>query len=754
MLRKRVAAKPIFTNKEDGNFREALLLYELKQYKKLLKLVEQILKKNLGHAELFALKGLILHHQGDKEDAAAYIAKGIAKGPDNPIVCHMTAIYKRAVEDFAGSALYYKRALDNGATNNTIFRDLLIMELQVRDYKGLAVSRQAYLEDQPGYRANWTGAAVAYHLGRNYLQAELTLLRFEELVEGKLNNGDMFEHSECLLYKNVIISDSGDTARALSHLEQIEPHVFDKTALLELRAKYLLQLERSAEALVVCRRLLARNPDNIDYYRLLEESLGTATAAPEVRLRLYARLARFYPRLDPPVFVPLTFLDGSSAEFAARAKAYLVGQLARGVPSAFVNVKPLLRDASKRQVVEAIAAEYHAQVDASEHPLRWVWSTHFLLCLLLRAGEYARALELVDAAIAHTPTLVELHMLRARVLKHSGDRAAAAEGMDKGRLLDLQDRFINSKTAKYYLRSNNILRALEVALLFTKNDKAPHGLRDLHMMQVTWFVTELGAAYQRMAAAGGADDANHQNTNLALAAKRFQAVVNTYHEFLTDQVDFHSYCMRRGTPRAYLDMIQWADRLYTTPVFLRVVRGLGAVCLAVADRPAASGDSAKPKRGKKPKANGKKHQEELAEYGTLATDADPMGSEAFGALVALPLDVLAQVWKPCVDEYGLLALPCPRLCVVHRVGYEMHLRERKYLLALQELAAVKVHSGGEYPGLALMVGALKQQVADDTTVPLAIGLVMEKSVEKHFPGLQAQPLEADWLAEEMAALAV
>lgn len=36
---------PILANKEDSNFNEALKLYESKQYKKALKLVEQTLKK-------------------------------------------------------------------------------------------------------------------------------------------------------------------------------------------------------------------------------------------------------------------------------------------------------------------------------------------------------------------------------------------------------------------------------------------------------------------------------------------------------------------------------------------------------------------------------------------------------------------------------------------------------------------------------------------------------------------------------------
>ena len=46
--------------------------------------------------------------------------------------------------------------------------------------------------------------------------------------------------------------------------------------------------------------------------------------------------------------------------------------------------------------------------------------------------------------------------------------AEAAEVMNQARILDLQDRFINSKSTKYYIRADQLTRANEVVALFSK----------------------------------------------------------------------------------------------------------------------------------------------------------------------------------------------------------------------------------------------------------------------------------------------
>lgn len=79
-----------------------------------------------------------------------------------------------------------------------------------------------------------------------------------------------------------------------------------------------------------------------------------------------------------------------------------------------------------------------------------------------------RALSLIDIALAHTPTLPELHTCKARIYKRVGDLYGAVHSVEEARLLDGQDRFLNTKSAKYLLRAGLIAEAEKVLGLFTK----------------------------------------------------------------------------------------------------------------------------------------------------------------------------------------------------------------------------------------------------------------------------------------------
>jgi hypothetical protein len=165
-------------------------------------------------------------------------------------------------------------------------------------------------------------------------------------------------------------------------------------------------------------------------------------------------------------------------EFRELAEPYLFSGLSKGIPSLFVDLKDLYRDQGKRQVIEELvegynksyALESNASLSSSpsEPPTTYLWSLYFLSQHYLHLRQHSRALNLLDLAISHTPTLPELHACKARVLKRSGDIPGAARSLNDARLLDLQDRFLNTKCAKYRLRAGLSDEAQEIFGLFTK----------------------------------------------------------------------------------------------------------------------------------------------------------------------------------------------------------------------------------------------------------------------------------------------
>ena len=171
-------------------------------------------------------------------------------------------------------------------------------------------------------------------------------------------------------------------------------------------------------------------------------------------------------------------------DFKPLANMYLLQGLNKGIPSLFVDLKPLYHDIQKRLIVEELVEGYRqvleegrfpddtsdiiAAISDSDAPAMYLWTLYFLAQHFSHTNHHSRALSLLSTAITHTPTLPELHTLRGRVLKRLGDPHGASAAVEEARLLDGQDRFLNTKSAKYKLRAGLIEEASDIFGLFTK----------------------------------------------------------------------------------------------------------------------------------------------------------------------------------------------------------------------------------------------------------------------------------------------
>lgn len=743
-----VIKKPIFANKEDANAREALKLYEGKQYKKALKLVDQNLKKNSSHAESLALKGCCNYNLGHKAEAEPYIVKATTKDPNNYLVDHLAGIYYRSTDNYPEAAKWFKAAVDNGLPNTLLLRDLSLLQSQVRDFKNLRESRQAFLESQPGYRANWTAVAVAHHLNKDYDACVSTLAKIENIIKEHLQEQDRYEQSECVLYKNSIIAEAGNFSRALEDLENDKSEIRDMTSYMEYKAKYLLLLGQLKEASVVYRQLLQRNPDNVGYYNLLETALGTANGPVETRLALYDKLVKLYPRSDPAHFLPLTFLPASYPEFENRVSVYILSQLKRGVPATFVNVKPLYRNKRKIKVIEKIVEDFYTNEVANYNPTVFVWASYFLSQHYLHLNQLDLALQHVQKALDHSPTLVELYILKARITKHLGKLEEAKDIMEEGRLLDLQDRFVNSKAAKYLLRANHVDKAIDVVSLFTKLDKeAINGLKDLHTMQANWVLVESAEAYSRLyeekkAEAKALPDDTQESVVAdlvdqadifrGLALKRYLAIVKIFKQYSSDQFDFHSYCMRRGTPRDYIDTLKWEDKLHSTPIYVRAVRGLLKLYWEIyndhkLEQQNGTTSSSKNKKKKTKQLNVKKKSEMIARVESEKDDADPLGAKLLADLKSSD-----HILKDIEKYVTQLTTEAENYRCTWELAFDLHLEDAKYVLALLALKSLSKLEGPTSPKVIVCKKKLENALASDTTANAAIVKVVQKGLESAF----------------------
>ncbi|CAG8983859.1 hypothetical protein HYALB_00005497 [Hymenoscyphus albidus] len=700
----------VLSGKEQSLFRTVVRNYEDKQYKKGIKAAEQILKKNPKHGDTLAMKALCMNSQGKTEEAFALAKVALTCDMKSHVCWHVYGLLWRAVKNFEEAIKAYKFALRLEPESVQIQRDLALLQVQMRDYQGYLVSRRAMLAARSTIRQSWTALAVAQHLSGDLAQAEGVLTSYEETLKNPPSKTD-FENSEAVMYKNSLIAEQGDYQRALEHLESAGKHNLDRLAVFELRATYLTKLDRTEEATKAYRALIDRNSEYKTYYDGLIKAMGVAPTDHKAMIAVYDEYAEKYPRCDAARRLPLDFLEGD--DFKAAADKYINRMLDKGVPSTFANLKHLYSSDFKKEVLPSLVQQYidSGKSEKSEEPKRngdtskgasaafYFLAQHYNYYL---SRDLDKAMDFIDKAIELEPKSVDFHMTKARIWKHYGNTQKASEIMELARTLDTRDRHINTKAAKYQLRNNESEAALKTMGMFTRAETVGGPLADLHDMQCVWFLTEDGQSYARQGKTG-------------LALKRFTSIFNIFDVWQEDQFDFHSFSLRKGQIRAYVDMIRWEDQLREHPFYSRAALSAIEVYIKIADKPLLNGSNgtaglSEEDAAEQRKAAKKARKEaQKAEREALAKKNEPNKSTREGDNDPKKKDddpegiKLAATTEPMNDAMKFLTPLLqfsPKNIDVQLAGFEVFIRRKKYVLALKCLLAAaaldrehsKVHS--------------------------------------------------------------
>ena len=94
--------------------------------------------------------------------------------------------------------------------------------------------------------------------------------------------------------------------------------------------------------------------------------------------------------------------------------------------------------------------------------------------------EVDQALEYINKGIEHTPTVMDIYTLKAKVMQLAGDRKAAEKLTNEARNLDQADRHLNAIHAKYLLKVDEVKKSHEIMGMFSKEDT--NGNLNVHEM--------------------------------------------------------------------------------------------------------------------------------------------------------------------------------------------------------------------------------------------------------------------------------
>ncbi|TYG49295.1 hypothetical protein ES288_D10G082500v1 [Gossypium darwinii] len=682
--------------KEANLFKLIVKSYETKQYKKGLKAADAILKKFPEHGETLSMKGLTLNCMDRKSEAYELVRLGLKNDLKSHVCWHVYGLLYRSDREYREAIKCYRNALRIDPDNIEILRDLSLLQAQMRDLTGFVETRQQVLTLKPNHRMNWIGFAVAHHLNSNGAKAVEILEAYEGTLEDDYPpDNERCEHGEMLLYKISLLEECGFLERALEELHKKEPKIVDKLTYKEQEVSLLVKLGRLEEGANLYKALLTMNPDNYRYYEGLQKcfvlySENGKYSSDEIDQldALYKSLAEQYTWSSAVKRIPLDFLQGD--KFREAAINYIKPLLTKGVPSLFSDLSPLYDHPGKADMLEQLILELEHSIRINgrypdrtekEPPSTLLWILFFLAQHYDRRGQYDVALSKIDEAIQHTPTVIDLYSVKSRILKHAGDLVAAASLADEARCMDLADRYINSECVKRMLQADQVALAEKTAVLFTK-DGDQHN--NLHDMQCMWYELASGESYFRQG-------------DLGRALKKFLAVEKHYADITEDQFDFHSYCLRKMTLRAYVEMLKFQDRLHSHAYFHKAAAGAIRCYLKFYDSPVNSPAEEEDNTSKTPSQKKKMKKQRKAERAKKEAEekneeSSASGNSKFGKRHIKPVDPdpygekLLKTEDPLSEATKYLKLlqkNSPDSLETHLLSFEVNMRKQKILLAFQ-----------------------------------------------------------------------
>ncbi|KAJ8640601.1 hypothetical protein MRB53_017295 [Persea americana] len=685
--------------KESNLFKLIVKSYETKQYKKGLKAADAILKKFPDHGETLSMKGLTLNCMDRKAEAYDLVKRGLKNDLKSHVCWHVYGLLYRSDRDYREAIKCYRNALRIDPVNIEILRDLSLLQAQMRDLTGFVETRQQLLTLKSNHRMNWIGFAVAHHLNSNGSKAIEILEAYEGTLEDDYPpENERCEHGEMLLYKIHLLEECGFHERAIGELYKKETKIVDKLAYKEQQVSLLVKLGRLEEGEKIYRALLSMIPDNYRYYEGLQQCLGLYSengqySSDEVDQldALYQSLSKQYKWSSAAKRIPLDFLQGD--RFWEAADIYIRPLLTKGVPSLFSDLSPLYTLPGKADILEQLILELENSIKTSggfpgsaikEPPSTLMWTLFLLAQHYDRRGQLELALAKIDEAIEHTPTVIDLYSVKSRILKHAGDLVAAAALADEARSMDLADRYINSECVKRMLQADQVGLAEKTAVLFTK-DGDQHS--NLHDMQCMWYELASGESYFRQG-------------DLGRALKKFLAVEKHYADMTEDQFDFHSYCLRKMTLRAYVEMLRFQDRLHSHTYFHKAAAGAIRCYIKLYDSPKPTTADDDEMSRLLPSQRKKLRQKQRKDEARAKREAEEKNDERSASGIskagkkqhAKPVDLdphgekLLQVEDPLAEGTKFLKLlqkNSSKSLETHLLSFEINMRKQKVLLAFQ-----------------------------------------------------------------------
>jgi peptide alpha-N-acetyltransferase len=506
------SCQQVLVGKEASAFKEVNRLYECRDYKKALRLSDDILKKVPDHGETMALKAMCLHGSGKKEEAMELSRRALKANMKSQVTWHVLGSMHRSDMNYREAMRCFLQALKWDKDNLNIMRDLATVQVHIGEHKMHAECRRQIMQINPKLRQNWHGFAVALHLAGNYTEALRAICAYEDICAGDLKSlkekvetkDEIVESVESALYHCMLLEEGIGPQQALDYLHALKDSrtpslrsltVEPNSEVIEILARLNLAAGHADVARSLYSRLLFLMPECAEFHLKLMVAKGIipsdcmvdAVAPPSAaqQIAIDNHISACIGRLPPTAsrFIHRLRLGLLSGDlFRSRLEEYLQSGLHKGMPSLHQGIKPLYKSPERLPILETCIEEklvylrQHGRLpldpqDSQCPPDVFFWCMFMTAQHRLVVGRLEDALAVIVEATHHTPTVLDSYVVKARILKRMGDFKGAEAAAEEARCMDLADRFINTFSTRYQIKNGHFAAAEATLMLFCKNDE-------------------------------------------------------------------------------------------------------------------------------------------------------------------------------------------------------------------------------------------------------------------------------------------
>ena len=528
-------------------FQAMIKLYDQKLYKKAMKNADKILETEPTHGETISMKAMLYNTIGKKKLAYETIKLGIARNFKSFTSWHIMGLINRSDKKYAEAKGAFAQSARIDPENLKIIRDLLLLEMHNQDYAGACKSITTMMKTQARNKVYCNTYIMMHHLNGEYEKAINFIEQNREFMTTKQSKMDK---SELLIYEAIIYKDAGKFDQAIELLNTHESDIRDKSYRLEFLAELHTAKGDLTEAKACYEQLNKRNPSCVMYYEGLFQCEGVdinnIDAAAELKIKeiLTAKMEE-HPKL---LFLKRYYLKFCSdrATFTEYFESYTKQFLEKGIPSLVNDVENMIQtDPMKFEVVQSTFTKFMESMEADstidgeeQDPMQLCFLYMFLGQTYQIEGDYLKALDLIEKAIAHTPTLIELWQLKAKIMENLGNHNGAEVAYRRAHELDTADRFLNAECAKYVMRNGNKIDDASKIMIRWSEDPNTNEM-NAYEYQNLWYEVESGYA-------------EYRKKDYLAAFKYFSYIDKHLVTMSQDFYDFHFYTIRKFQFRSYM----------------------------------------------------------------------------------------------------------------------------------------------------------------------------------------------------------